>query len=141
MANVKLDTKVPFEVRFGNKDTHGLNLEILVDVGSITPKEIWENKNVWFEQAKNSRESWDGLMDEQREALNRMVRSALERMHDRVDEWVPEGLIVEGGKYMDVNIRILFTDIDKEIERNEAATSFQIEAAQADVAKWLDGQG
>lgn len=105
--------------------------------GSITPKEIWENKNEWFEAAKTSREEYGKMSDDQREALERMVTGAIERMHDRVGEWLPEGLTVEGGKFVDVHIKLLFTDIDKEIDRNEQATSFQIKAAQNETAAAL----
>lgn len=102
---------------------------IFTERGEISPKEIWEGKDVWFEQAKRSREVWDSMPEENKEALERMVLSALERMHDRTPEWLPEGLVAEGGAYVDVHLRFLFTDIDKDIDRNEHATSFQIKAA------------
>lgn len=110
---------------------------LTTDVGKITPKEIWEQKDVWFTKAKESREEWEKMPDEQREALERMVTGAIERMHDRIPEWLPEGLTVEGGNYIDVNLRFLFTDIDKEIDRNEQATSFQIKAATKETIEAL----
>jgi len=100
-------------------------------------EEIWEQKDVWFEQAKSSREEWNKMTDEAQEALERMVRGALERMYDRLPDWLPEALTVEGGNYVDVHLRFLFTDIDKEIDRNEQATSFQIKAAAAETKQVL----
>jgi broad specificity phosphatase PhoE len=105
------------------------DLHINMEIGKITPKEIWENKDVWFNQAKESKEAFEHMADEQREALERMVTGALERMHDRIPDWLPEALTVEGGNFIEVRLRFLFTDIDKEIDRNEQATSFQIKAA------------
>lgn len=132
-----LDTKIPSDVSFGSKDEFGMGVDVSTEIDDITPKEIWDRKDEWMQMAQTSKENWDGLMDEQRESLVRMVKSSLERMHDRANDWIPEALEVEGGRYMDVKIRILFTDIDKEIERNEQATSFQVEAAQKATADWL----
>jgi hypothetical protein len=116
------------------KSEDGDVLHVGTVVGKITPKEIWEQKDVWFKQAQDSREEWENMSDENKEALTRMVTGAIERMHDRIDEWLPEGLTVEGGNYVDIHLRFLFTDIDKEIDRNEAATSFQIKAATSETA-------
>ena len=117
------------------------DLTVLTESGIISPKEIWENKDVWFEAAKKSREVWENEMtDEKREALERMVKSALERMHDRVPDWLPEALVAEGGSYVDVHLRFLFTDIDKDIDRNEQATSFQIKAAAEATKAALNGE-
>jgi len=107
----------------------GVEFDLSTVIGKTTPKEIWEQKDDWFNKAKDSREVWEKMPDEKREALERMVRGAIERMHDRIPEWLPEALAVEGGQFVDVSMRFLFTDIDKEIDRNEKATSFQIKAA------------
>lgn len=112
-------------------------LVIGYEIGKITPKEIWEQKDVWFNQANTSREEFEKMADEKREALERMVTGALERMHDRIPDWLPESLTVEGGNYIDVSLRFLFTDIDKEIDRNEQATSFQIKGAVEETKKAL----
>lgn len=124
------------EVSFTSDDGEVVHLS--TTLGTITPKEIWEQKDVWFEAAKTSREEWDKMPEEKREALIRMVTGAIERMHDRIPEWLPEGLEVSGGNYIDVSLRLLFTDIDKEIDRNEQATSFQIKAATEATMKALE---
>lgn len=100
-----------------------------VETGVCTPKDIWENKNKWFEDTKKSREEWDKLPDENREAMISLVKNAIARMYDRVDEWVPESFEFNSGNYIGCHFKILCTDIDKEIERAEAATSFQIAEA------------
>jgi hypothetical protein len=109
------------------KDLSDLNLR--TTVGKTTPKEIWETKDVWFNQAQKSREAWKQMSDDQRQSVENLVRGALERMYDRTSEWIPDALTVEGGNFLDVQMRFLFTDIDKEIDRNDQATSFQIKAA------------
>lgn len=118
-------------------DDDGDVLTVNYTLGKITPKEIWEQKDVWFAQVNQSREEWDKMSEDQREALSRMMKGAIERMYDRIDDWLPEALSVEGGNYMDVQIKFLFTDIDKEIDRNEQATSFKIKAAAQQASEAL----
>ena len=128
--------KLDYDILIDDERGQALHMGTIVD--TITPKEIWEGKDEWFNKAKNSREEWENMSDENREALEVMVRGAIERMHDRIPEWLPEGLTVEGGNYVDIHLRFLFTDIDKEIDRNEQATSFQINAAKDETAAALE---
>jgi len=130
-------TEIPDDVKFGEEDKYGIGVDLYCEMGKITPKEIWDTKDYWFQFAENSRKEWEKMDDEHREALIRMVKAAMERMHDRVADWVPEAMAVEGGNFLDVHIKILFTDIDKEIERNEQATSFQIAAAEEELRNTL----
>jgi hypothetical protein len=127
---------LPDEVKLGpNPDYVGLSLEF--SLGKTTPKEIWESKGDWSGVMNASKEEWGKMADDQREAIINLVTGALERMHDRVEEWVPEGLVVTGGEFLDINLRVLFTDVDKAIDRNEQATSFQIDEAQTEVEGWI----
>ena len=88
---------------------------------------------------KSLTELLDGVTDP-REAIQRMVQGAIERLHDRTDDWVPEALRDEddeGG--LRVTFRVLMTDISKEIERNEKATKMRVAAAEADTIDMLSG--
>lgn len=111
-------------------------VQVDVETGVCTPKDIWDNKNKWFEETKQSREEWEKLADENREAMINLVKNAIARMYDRVDEWVPESFVFESGNFVGCHFKILCTDIDKEIERAEAATSFQIAEASQEAAKF-----
>lgn len=71
-------------------------------------------------------------------AIQRMVQGAIERLHDRVEDWVPEALRdVDGAGNLSVTFRVLMTDISKEIERNEIATKMRVAAAGADTVSML----
>lgn len=107
-----------------------------IETGICTPKDIWENKNKWFEDTQKSREEWDKQMDPQREAMISLVKNAIARMYDRVDEWVPESFEFESGNFLGCHFKVLCTDIDKEIERAEAATSFQIAEATKEAVQF-----
>lgn len=133
------------EMLMGAKDTHGVGVELELEAGSITPKEIWEMKDEFVAFCQKSKGEWDKMSNEQRESVIRLVKSGIERIYDRVDEWVPESMATDGGNYLDVHFRLLFTDIDEEIQRNEEATSFQIKNAKDEVlaklASDIDGDG
>jgi hypothetical protein len=86
---------------------------------------------------KSLTELLDGVTDPV-VAIQRMVQGAIERLHDRTDDWVPEALRDvddEGGLW--VTFRVLMTDISKEIERNEQATKMRVAAAEADTVAML----
>lgn len=108
------------------------------EVGQITPQVIWETKDEWYEKAKLSREEWEKLSDEQKDASIRIIKACLERLYDTVDEWVPEAMKVQSGEYADIYFRVLFTDIDKDIQRNDAATSFKKKEAKKGTLAVLD---
>lgn len=73
------------------------------------------------------------------EAMARMIGNATERLDNRADEWVPEALRkVEGGDGLIVNFRILMTDVNAKIVRDEAATRLGIENAIEEAQDLLD---
>lgn len=128
---------VDSELLFGTDDTYGIGVDLRLVLGTLTPKEIWENKGTYFDYAKRSKEEWDKMSEEKQAAVLRLVKQGIERIYDRCDEWVPESFEVEGGNFIDVHFKLLFTNIDEEIERNEEATSFQIRNAAAGVKEKL----
>jgi hypothetical protein len=85
----------------------------------------------------NTTELMDGVTDVT-VAVQRMVQGAIERLHDRIDDWVPEALRdVDDAGGLSVTFRVLMTDISKEIERNEQATKMRVAAAENDLAEML----
>lgn len=106
---------------------------------TLTSQDIWSNKGTWYEESRDSEEYWMNQMDpEAREALTRIVTRSLERFHDSVDEWLPESLVQRGGEMVEIRFAVLLTDIDKEIDQAEEATSFQIKEAEADVGRMIE---
>ena len=110
-------------------------------LGQVTPQEIWETKDAWHAKTKSSKEEWDLMNTEQQEAVTRIVKAAIERLHDTIDEWIPEAIEVKSGEFLDVYFRVLFTDIDKEIHRNDQATSFKVKEAAKGTKAIIDALG
>lgn len=112
-------------------------LQVLCGAGYLTPKLVWDQRDHWFKFIEDSKEIWNNMDTERRESAKRLVLTALERMYDNVDEWLPESFESSGGDFLDARIRIIFTDIEREVERFEEATSFQIKKAEQETAKML----
>ena len=118
--------------------------EAKVDVThtQLTHQDIWANKGKWYEESKQSEEYWEQKMNEdEREALTRIVRRSIERFYDSIDDWLPEALVQKGGEYLEVRMGILLTDIDREIDQAEEATSFQLKEAHSDLRNMIQEMG
>lgn len=108
-----------------------------VEHKTLTSQDIWASKSSWYEESRDSEEFWMQLDEESREALARIVTRSLERFHDSVEDWLPEALVQKGGEMVEVRFAVLLTDIDKEIDQAEEATSFQIREAQENVGRMI----
>jgi len=81
--------------------------EIILDVftGHITPKMIWENKEVWFEEAARSRAEWGQLTDAEQVQVRTKLLATLREMNSFIEEWLP---VIEpnSGNYLDIFMRV-----------------------------------
>ncbi len=116
-------------------DDDAAHLEVFIGTGYLTPKLVWDQREHWFKYIEDSKEKWNNMDTDRREAAKRLVLTALERMYDNVDEWLPESFESGGGDFIDSRIRIIFTDIEREADRFEEATSFQIKKAEQETAR------
>ena len=108
--------------------------EVKVEHSQLTHQDIWANKGKWYEESKQSEDYWENHMStDEREALTAIVRRSIERFYDSIDDWLPEALVQKGGEYLEVRMGILLTDIDREIDQAEEATSFQLKEAHSDL--------
>jgi hypothetical protein len=124
----------------GEQDTYGFGLEVKLDTGEISPREIWENKDHYIGLATASREEvWDTTSEDRQQALLRLVQASVERLHAHVADWVPTYIRAEGGEWVDVFWRISAEDIANEIVRHDEAVAADIAAATADTAEMLEG--
>lgn len=103
---------------YGESDTHGVGLDIRVEEGYATPKTIWQNRETYAQAEEASKEQWNTMMtDKQKEIVQVMTKNALGRIYDRVDVVIPSSFHAEPGKYLDITMRFLYSDIDEENER------------------------
>ena len=112
---------------YGSEDNSGIGLEIHVEEGYATPKTIWQNRETYAAQEEESKEQWNTMMtDKQREIVQVMTKNALGRIYDRVDVVIPSSFHAEPGKYLDITMRFLYSDIDEEnvrqLEGNDLLT-------------------
>ncbi len=126
---------------YGETDTVGIGLDIDVQEGYATPKTIWQNRESYAEQEEKNKEQWDMLTDAQRAATEVMTKNALGRMYDRVDVVIPSGFQAEPGKYLDIRMRFLYSDIDEENERQLESNDLLTRQTEQEVTEMFVEEG
>lgn len=107
-------------------------------VGRLTPKEIWDCRDHWHEYVETSKGIWDNMDEERREGVIMTVKSGIERLYDTVEQWLPEALEVASSQYLDIYFKILFTDVDAEVQRELQATTFRVRDAKKEALEMLE---
>lgn len=116
----------------------GYVCEFTAVVGRLTPKEIWDTKDKWHAFVENSRGIWEQMDENRREGIVMTVKSGIERLYDTVEQWLPESLEVSSSVYLDVHFKILFTDVDAEVQRDLQATTFRIRDAEKEARAMIE---
>lgn len=107
-----------------------------VDTKMLSPADVWRDKDEFTEREQKSRQDWEKMNTEQRAAVIKVIERSLDRLRDTADIWVPASLSVKSGSAIDIKFRLMFTDIEDEIKREEFITSRTI-AEAADNTKKL----
>lgn len=118
--------------------------ELTVDIGLLTPADVWKQKDEWVAQEAKSMEAWNQMDEDTRATVLEIVGRTLDRLQERMDQWVPNALTIEQAKYMDVKFRLLFTDLESEMKARAEITQRKIrEAAEGTslMVKELEGGG
>lgn len=118
--------------------------ELTVEIGMLTPADVWKQKDEWVAREAESLKAWNNMDEEQRATILEIVGRTLDRLQERMDQWVPQSLSIEQAKYMDVRFRLLFTDLESEMKARAEITQRKIkEAAEgtADLIKEMEGHG
>lgn len=118
--------------------------ELNVEVGMLTPADVWKQKDEWVAREAESLKAWNNMDEDQRATIFEIVGRTLDRLQERMDQWVPQSLTIEQAKYMDVRFRLLFTDLESEMKARAEITQRKIkEAAEgtADLIKQMEAPG
>lgn len=115
-----------------------LTLKVQVYEGKYSPTMIWENREKWLEFVEKSRKVWEEMSEDRREGLTLVVKHAMQRLHDKIDTWLPEAIEHESGNCMDVHFKIMFTDADREIQKHSAMTAMRLSEAETESLELLN---
>lgn len=116
--------------------------DLTVEIGMLTPADVWKQKDEWVAREGESLKEWNNMDEETRATILEIVGRTLDRLQERMDQWVPQALTIEQAKYMDVRFRLLFTDLESEMKARAEITQRKIkEAAEgtADLIKEMEG--
>jgi hypothetical protein len=70
------------------------------EVGNITPAELWNDKEKWFDKAKTSRERWKSFGPNEQNVIKDNAKAALAWLYHN-DGWEPE-VTVKGGNFVSI---------------------------------------
>lgn len=111
---------------------YGFSVKILLFQGKYTPSSIWDSRQEWINYVDKSKEYWAAMSVEQQDGITHVVKHALQRLHDKVDTWLPEAIDVSSGSYVDLYVKILFTDAQEAIQKHNGMTNMRLVEAQND---------
>ena len=89
-----------------------LAMEVTVEEGTLQPDDIWREKDAVLEHEAKSMEDWAKMSDDDRDTTLKIVTNALDRLIEVAPEWVPACMRVVPGEYINLNFRILFSDVE-----------------------------
>lgn len=116
------------------------DLEMTIDIhhDRYTPSSVWEDRQNWLDHIESSKKIWSKMTEEEQDGTTFIVKHALQRLHDRIDQILPEALDRSSGAYLDINFKVLFTDAEKAIIKHSALTHLRLEEAKSDALDLLD---
>ena len=110
-------------------------VDFKVEDGILSPADIWKEKERFTEMETRSKQEWEKMDQEHREAILDIVDRALDRLKQNLGTWVPYSIEPKSGRYLNVTFRVVFSDIDDEVLAREAADRKSIEEAKKSVVK------
>lgn len=112
---------------------------ISTDVGTFTAENVWDAREADVAREANGKAEWDKLSDDQREVISEVVGKSLSEMQDRLSEWVPHSLEIERGRWLSIQFRLLFSDLEDEIRHQVAVSERRIKESAEDLREALEG--
>lgn len=88
-----------------------------------------------LERTVNSMQAWEDLDVDARDALAGLVREALLRMADNVEEWLPEAAVIQPKESIGIFLWWKLGHVDEEIVRNRARAAADSERRLADLLR------
>lgn len=96
------------------------SVTVSVEAKQFTLEQLWESRKQVIEDETRKFQKWEAtLNDDQRRVIKEMVVHALNTLAED-PEWIPYSTEIKDGQVFDVNLRILLTDVDEEVKRQEA---------------------
>lgn len=98
--------------------------------GLLTAAQIERDREITVAREAESVKLWEGMDADQKAAIKYIVERSLERALDKIDTWLPGAVTLDSiGQYMDLTVRIIFSDLQTEQEARQELTQRQIRQA------------
>lgn len=99
---------------------------VLVTARAVAPSDEWYTKDEIADKERKSKEIWDGVEDENRQAVLVLTRDSLARLIEDPDVWVPTSVEPITGTRIDVFVSIHLAEVDEEVLRRRIETERMI---------------
>lgn len=119
-------------------DMDALVASVETEVGTFNAQNVWEVRDEDHEAEQNRFKEFEKLTDEEREVVRDVVSKGLSEIHDRIDEWLPYGLDIDRGRWVKVNFRLLFSDLEDEIKHQVEVSERKINESAEQLAEVLE---
>jgi len=114
-----------------------LPIEVRAIHDTLRPDDIWKEKDKVLEMEQESLKEWATMSEDDRETVLQIVGNALDRLIEIAPEWTPASLRIQPGEYIDINFRLLFSDVESELRNSQAVTQRRIKQAAVGTAEMV----
>lgn len=102
-------------------------IQFTCSVATWTPELFFENRVDWFNRVKQSRDVFEHLPHDNKQAVVDMVRRSLFLAADEVEEWLPEAFSpATVSDTLVIELRLATSQVEAEIADRKKTTSRQI---------------
>lgn len=119
-----------------HRDIDGLSATF--EVQAFSPMLWWEARQETYRQLILSKETWELMSDEIRDALVERVKRAMEVSYDTVEDWLPTALSLDDGSALNVNFVILMSSLQADADAALRTTSKTVERVRTGLKQMID---
>lgn len=112
--------------------------KVEVETRVLEGTDSWLSKEEIGKLEADGLKFWDGLDDEQRQAVVVLTRDALLRLIEDPDMWIPTSAVPQSGERLGIWIMVHLAEVDDEVVRRRVETEREIQYARDDLVDLKD---
>lgn len=116
-----------------------LTFEIDLAHGRFAMEDAFELRTHAIAVGNASEVIWNGISDQHKDVLTQICRRALEVLHANVERFLPNVITGAPGDMVNINIKVLLSKIEEQVEIIQSANEFERNAAKRQMIADLMG--
>lgn len=114
------------------------DIDMEIEVNKYAPYDIFQMKDEILQSANDSQERWSKMNEEEQFFYERLMREALEVLHENVPMWMPQSLVEGDGNHVGIKFNIVNTEINRFIEGVKFKSELRNEKIKAGLVDVLE---